>query len=390
MVEKSTRNQISPTGFWVSNEDSEHCFVRKLALEMIKYVQAFNISSVYDFGCGKGDYLQTLFEFRPSIVATGFEGHQTLGTFTNIVKADLSEPLNFEQVDMVISIEVGEHIPKAFEQNFLDNLANHARSHIFLSWAIEGQGGLGHVNCQNNEYIIAQLKIRGWQFRQDLSDQIRQAMPQQHYWLRNTVMIFQKYSNGNGFDQNIGKKILPTWFSGIAHNFRLVPQLPLRALQIGAFTGDATDWLLENRDVVYIDDVDTWAGDEYKEFDELKDYNSISWSDVEEFYDFRFKNEGRVQKFKMSSDNFFANSSIRTYNFIYIDGAHFALETARDGLAAFRSLESGGVLAFDDYLWDILKDPFRRPKRGVDAVLSVCMGQYKILEVGQQVWIQKI
>jgi hypothetical protein len=66
-------------------------------------------------------------------------------------------------VDLVISIEVGEHIPKEFEQVFIDNICSHTNSKLILSWAIVGQGGDGHVNCQNNDYIIAKLKEKGFE-----------------------------------------------------------------------------------------------------------------------------------------------------------------------------------------------------------------------------------
>merc|ERR1711959_250741 len=61
------------------------------------------------------------------------------------------------QTDWVVSIEVGEHIEKAKEQAFLDNLATVARRGVILSWGVPGQTGYGHVNCQSNEYVVEQL-----------------------------------------------------------------------------------------------------------------------------------------------------------------------------------------------------------------------------------------
>mgnify|MGYP006282588039 FL=1 len=46
-------------------------------------------------------------------------------------------------------------------------------------------------------------------------------------------------------------------------------------------------------------------------------------------------------------------------------------------------------MAFDDYLWNYNGNPYLEPKRGVDAVLEVCRGQYSLIESGYQVWIQK-
>ena len=175
--------------------------------------------------------------------------------------------------------------------------------------------------------------------------------------------------------------MFPNWFKSVEKYFRHVPNVPLRALQIGTYTGDATEWLLDNCEIEYLDDVDTWEGSEEKAHD------SIDFTSVEDYYDSRFK-DPRITKNKMTSDEFF-NLPHRTYNFIYIDGDHTALQTALDGLNAFKLLEKGGVMAFDDYLWNYNGDPFLEPKRGVDAFLAVCEGQYTIIESGYQLWIEK-
>lgn len=184
-------NKVADTGFWISNNDNEHRFVPELSKAINDYVVNNNIKTVYDFGCGRGEYLEQLGNLDPTLQLTGFEGHQTDGVFNNIVKKDLSTNLELNEVDMVMSIEVGEHIPKEFEQVFIDNISNHAKSHIFLSWAIVGQSGLGHINCQNNDYIIKQFVDRGWKLEQELSNQIRSSMPS-NIWLKNTVMVFTK------------------------------------------------------------------------------------------------------------------------------------------------------------------------------------------------------
>ena len=90
----------------------------------------------------------------------------------------------------------------------------------------------------------------------------------------------------------------------------------------------------------------------------------------------------------MTSDEFFLKGA-SSYNFIYIDGDHTALQTAIDGLNGFRHLESGGVMAFDDYLWNYGGGEYREPKSGVDCVLNLCKGEYTMIESGYQVWIEK-
>jgi predicted O-methyltransferase YrrM len=175
--------------------------------------------------------------------------------------------------------------------------------------------------------------------------------------------------------------MFPNWFKSVEKYFRHVPNVPLRALQIGTYTGDATEWLMDNCEIEYLDDVDTWEGSEEVAHDQ------IDFTSVEDYYDSRFK-DPRITKHKMTSDEFF-NLPHRTYNFIYIDGDHTALQTALDGLNAFKLLEKGGVMAFDDYLWNYNGNPYLEPKRGVDGFLEVCKDQYTIIESGYQLWIEK-
>jgi predicted O-methyltransferase YrrM len=176
--------------------------------------------------------------------------------------------------------------------------------------------------------------------------------------------------------------MFPNWFKDVEKYFRHVPSTSLRALQVGTYTGDATEWLLNNREVEYLCDVDTWEGS-----NEIA-HDSLDFQSVEQYYDSRFISDKRVLKYKMTSDKFLAQTE-KTFNFIYIDGDHTALQTALDGLNAFKLLESGGVMAFDDYLWQYNGDPFLEPKRGVDAFLAICEGKYTVIESGYQMWIEK-
>jgi hypothetical protein len=80
--------------------------------------------------------------------------------------------------------------------------------------------------------------------------------------------------------------IYPNWFDGQKYNFenhltRFKDKPNLRFLQVGVYTGDASEWLLTNiltNPSSTLIDVDTWEGS-----DELE-HKSISFSDVYEFY----------------------------------------------------------------------------------------------------------
>ena len=184
----------------------------------------------------------------------------------------------------------------------------------------------------------------------------------------------------------------PNWFEMTAKkNFesQLMPlagKFNLRFLQIGAFTGDATVWLVDNVLVTknsVLEDVDIWTGSDEEE------HKDMNWLDVERVYDSRIAFRPNVIKYKMDSKEFLRSIEEPTYDFIYIDGDHTAEGVLQDAVLAWRLLKPGGIMAFDDYLWNYNGDPFLEPKRGVDAFLAVCEGQYTIIESGYQLWIEK-
>lgn len=180
----------------------------------------------------------------------------------------------------------------------------------------------------------------------------------------------------------------PNWTLPLIKNSNhFLPQNIKKVLQIGVWTGDYTQWLLDNRDIEIIDDVDMWkdGGDGFP------GYNEFKFNEVEEYYDSRFISNNKVAKYKMTSDLFFAKREIKEiYDFIVIDGSHATIQTALDGINGYRLLKVGGVIAFDDYEWDLEKDTWLRPKIGINSVLSLLNGRVEVLCKTDQVWLKKI
>jgi cyclopropane fatty-acyl-phospholipid synthase-like methyltransferase len=146
---------INSNGYWENSYvTSGHYNDSTLAEGLISFFRSESVSSLADFGCGNGYYVKRLLDH--DISSIGFDGNPNTPIMTNNTckVLDLSIPYKFQEAfDWVISLEVGEHLPKQFEDIFLDNLHNNNRNGIILSWAIKGQGGIGHVNEQNNDYI---------------------------------------------------------------------------------------------------------------------------------------------------------------------------------------------------------------------------------------------
>ena len=184
----------------------------------------------------------------------------------------------------------------------------------------------------------------------------------------------------------------PNWFKITAEeNFKsqLMPfagKFSLRFLQIGAFTGNASVWLVDNvltQKNSVLEDVDTWSGSDEQEHKEM------DWLDVERTYDSRIAFRPNVIKYKMDSKEFLRSVEEPTYDFIYIDGDHTAEGVLQDAVLAWRLLKAGGIMAFDDYLWEDPRGVEFQPGWAIDTFVGAVKDESEVLLSNSQVWLRK-
>lgn len=180
---------IGEHGQWLDPHPDGQLWDRPLA-ERLK--TTFAGHSVLDMGCGLGWYMRV---WRAAgIDVDGVDGSPTvLDLGLGCLQVDLAEPITLPRLyDWVFCLEVGEHIPGLCAGVFLDNVARHAGIGVVLSWAVPGQAGHGHVNCQPNEWVIRRMADRGFSVDHETSADLR-AVCELDY-LRNTLMVFRKVS----------------------------------------------------------------------------------------------------------------------------------------------------------------------------------------------------
>jgi len=185
----------------------------------------------------------------------------------------------------------------------------------------------------------------------------------------------------------------PNWFSLYAEDYfrdllgELKGKENLHFLQIGVYTGDASLWLMKNiltHKSSILTDVDTWEGSD----EEI--HHEMDFSDVERVYDEKLKDFPNVIKCKSKSVEFLTNTDDKEiYDFIYIDGDHTALAVFRDASLAWRALKPGGIMAFDDYLWEPEFPINLRPQPAIDLFVTLMKDHITLLGAGSQVWIRK-
>jgi hypothetical protein len=189
----------------------------------------------------------------------------------------------------------------------------------------------------------------------------------------------------------------PNWFESTSarENFErnLLPlaDREIKCLQVGAYTGDATKWMVENilkQPHSFLVDVDTWEGSDEPV------HGNMDWKDVYKTYTDKNAKaifDQKVVVMQMTSDRYFAGiGNEQIFDFIYVDGDHTAFAVLRDGSNAYDKLKVGGILAFDDYTWSLGKGSFYDPGYAIDALCHLLIGRVERIEDNSQLWLRKI
>lgn len=164
------------------------------ALQILKYLKSFiDFKSVIDFGCGMGTWCKALGELKISDFL-GIDQHTYDVSYMIISKEkylqyDLRKPLTLsKKTDIVISVEVAEHIEPEYSSIFISNLCSHSDIVLF-SAALPGQGGTNHVNEQLCSYWVNLFAQKGFA----LLDCIRPYVWNNEtveIWYRNNTLLF--------------------------------------------------------------------------------------------------------------------------------------------------------------------------------------------------------
>lgn len=187
----TTNFKINEKGFWESENSQGHIHDELLCKALIEFFKLNEINSVVDLGCGTAQYAKSI--VNNNIKCDAYDGNPNTKILSNGFASvlDLSNEFDLnKKYDCVLTLEVGEHIPEKYENIFLNNVIKHTNNFIVLSWAVEGQGGDGHVNCKNNDYIINKMSNLG--FTHDLKSSIILRNNSKLDWFKNTIMVFKK------------------------------------------------------------------------------------------------------------------------------------------------------------------------------------------------------
>ena len=161
-------------------------------------------------------------------------------------------------------------------------------------------------------------------------------------------------------------------------------------LEIGSFEGMGTNYFINNflnGANSTITCIDPWI--EYSKATIVK-YQEYDHLINEKTYDIFLKNTAAncskiIIKRGLSKD--ILPTLTNTYDFIYVDGDHSREAVYLDAIQSFPHLKIGGILIFDDYLWDSGE---RSPKEAIDRFLNEYKNCIEIISINYQVCITKL
>ena len=158
-------------------------------------LQLTKSTSVLDVGCGTGTWLK-VFEENGVNDYLGVDGDYVERSMLKIPHKlfhahDLTKSFTLgRKFDIVVSLEVAEHIPEQCADSFIESLVKHAEVLIF-SAAIPGQGGQNHLNEQWPEYWQKKFEPFGFYFHDVIRPQIW-GNEQVDFWYRQNMFLVKR------------------------------------------------------------------------------------------------------------------------------------------------------------------------------------------------------
>jgi SAM-dependent methyltransferase len=150
-------------------------------------------NSILDIGCGIGTWLAVAKELGVKEVL-GVDGvdlndDELKIPAQNFIKQDLTTPIVLnKKFDLLLCLEVAEHLPGEYAKTLIDTLTLHS-DFIIFSAAIPGQGGQNHLNEQwpdywqnlflNKGYYPSELLINTFWNNDDVE-----------WWYRQNILIY--------------------------------------------------------------------------------------------------------------------------------------------------------------------------------------------------------
>jgi glycosyltransferase involved in cell wall biosynthesis/SAM-dependent methyltransferase len=151
-----------------------------------------NPQQVLDLGCGPGTYVEC---FRDQgVKAVGYDTDIRIQDKDYLVCKSLFDVE--ETGDLVLCMEVAEHIDGSNNQKIVEAMTNSLEPGGVLIWtaAKPGQGGVGHINCQTKKYWVEQFKSQPLERCFDIEEKLINDMEAGYHmgWFVQNLLVYER------------------------------------------------------------------------------------------------------------------------------------------------------------------------------------------------------
>jgi SAM-dependent methyltransferase len=184
--------------FYRNIHQSSHRSAKEIVPLIIELMQP---RSVIDIGCGVGTWLAVFKEYGIEDIF-GVDGNYVDKKLLeipeeNFLSFDLEKPFRMDrQFDLVVSLEVAEHLPGSCAEIFIDSLTSLGPV-ILFSAAIPFQGGEYHVNEQWPDYWAKLFQKKGYVIIDYIRNKIWQNEAVEWYYAQNILIFAKEHYIGN-------------------------------------------------------------------------------------------------------------------------------------------------------------------------------------------------
>jgi len=187
---------------WLLNRVYDQDFYAEMAPAKAASARAFaqvvaanmSFQSLFDIGCGSGVFLAEFHRLGKDVA--GCEASRDAVTLASkdfpVFVADATRPIPIDRRhDLVLCIEVAEHIGHRHSRQLVENCA-HLGAQVLFTAAPPGQKGIGHINLHAREFWQELFRREGFVLDAPGTERIREQLRQQQVlaWLYNNLMIF--------------------------------------------------------------------------------------------------------------------------------------------------------------------------------------------------------
>lgn len=190
------------------------------------------------------------------------------------------------------------------------------------------------------------------------------------------------------FQANWFELVISDW-ERLTKPMQAIPK-PLQILEIGAFEGASTTWILDNlanhpHSTMTV--IDTFSGGMEHNEKEVESLEKRFYNNV-----MQCTNATKLKVVKAKSEEALVNlqASSAKFDFIYIDGSHVAIDVLHDAVVSWHMLALGGTMVFDDWTWKGFVEHFYNPRMAIMGFLQCVEPEVEIEETESQVWVKRV